>query len=238
MLVGSSPPSASTLSRSAAARSPLAPAAACPSSTGPPASRRPSLGRDGRRSLLRSPRTPCSSTRLPSPRPGGRALFPVVRDPTRRGEFGILPDGRQVLFDDNTTPTDAFLWAAERTKGPDVQFNHVWSAPADPDAYTALWNLCCTPAFLAKASDTHRSTVAALRYRSWELYGHVPTGQPNPLRPEGYDIIRWAPAPAAVTNLEAVLRERMRAAPNHRATLVARRLGWAYSNGPDATLRP
>ncbi len=75
----------------------------------------------------------------------GRAVFPIVRDPMRRGQIGELPGGQTVLFDDNSTPTDVFLWAANRVKGPDVQFNHVWSKPSDPSSYTALWNVCCTP---------------------------------------------------------------------------------------------
>lgn len=167
---------------------------------------------------------------------GGRALFPVVRDPGRRGVFGTLPDSREVLFDDNTTPTDSFLWAARRTKGPDVQFNHVWNASRDPDAYTALWNVCCTPAFLAKTSDTHPETVAALRYRSWELYGYLPQGEAAPKPPLGYEELEWAASPEPVDNLEDELRVRMRAAPSHRATVVAARLGWLFSGGADASL--
>jgi hypothetical protein len=167
---------------------------------------------------------------------GGRAVFPVVRDPARRGQFGRLADGRAVLFDDNTTPTDKFLWAAQRTRGRDVQFNHVWSAPSNPDTYTALWNLCCTPAFLAKTTDTHPQVVAALRYRASQLFGCVPDGEPPPVTPARFDDLRWAVAPLPVTDLEIVFRQRMRAAPNRRATLVAARLAWLYSDGPDSTL--
>lgn len=167
---------------------------------------------------------------------GGRALFPVVRDPTRRGQFGSLPDGRQVLFDDNATPTDAFLWSANRVKGPDVQFNHVWSRPADPDSYTALWNLCCTPAFLAKTSDTHDGVKAALKYRAYQLYGHHPAGEPAPVEPGGFGELRWAVMPEPLRDLEAILRSRLRAARMRRATQVAVRIGWCFSAGPDTTL--
>jgi hypothetical protein len=81
----------------------------------------------------------------------GSALFPIVRSMTKRGTFSEAsgakahPSGRSVYFDDNRTPTDAFLWAAERRRGPDIQYNHIWSYSDDPDAYTALWNLCATP---------------------------------------------------------------------------------------------
>jgi len=166
---------------------------------------------------------------------GSGAVFPVVRDPTRRGQFGELPDGRKVLFDDNATPTDVFLWAANRIKGRDVQFNHVWSRPNDPDSYTALWNLCCTPAFLAKTSDSHPGVVAMLRYRSYDLYGVLPKGVGDPQRPDGYDELTWAPMPPSVDELEAVFRARMRSAPLRRASVVARTIGWTFSTGPDPT---
>ena len=98
---------------------------------------------------------------------GGQAVFPTIRDMLHRGTFDTMADGRHVLRDDNTSPTLAFLWAAGRTKGPDVQYNHVWNDSANPDAYTALWNICATPAFLAKTTDgsNHPDVVAALRGR-------------------------------------------------------------------------
>ena len=46
------------------------------------------------------------------------------------------------MFDDNTAPTDAFLWSADHNKGVDLQFNHVWSLAKDVRYFTALWNLC------------------------------------------------------------------------------------------------
>ena len=167
---------------------------------------------------------------------GSGAVFPVVRDPTRRGQFGELADGRKVLFDDNATPTDVFLWAANRIKGPDLQFNHVWSRPNDPDSYTALWNLCCTPAFLAKTSDSHPGVVAMLRYRSYDLYGRLPAGVGDPPRPDRYEELTWAAMPPSVDDLEAVFRARMRSAPLRRASVVARTIGWVFSMGPDLQL--
>ncbi len=38
----------------------------------------------------------------------GKPLFRTVRDPGQRGSFGTLPDGAEIMFDDNTTPTLAF----------------------------------------------------------------------------------------------------------------------------------
>jgi hypothetical protein len=115
----------------------------------------------------------------------GEALFPTirVRNMSDRGAVTVVND-RRVLLDDNTSPTDAFLWATGIRRGGyrDIQFNHVWNASRDPDAYTALWNLCATPAFLAKTTDgsDYPEVTAALRYRAYELFKALPTGVPIP----------------------------------------------------------
>jgi hypothetical protein len=40
-----------------------------------------------------------------------------------------------------------------------------------PEIYTALWNLCATPAFLAKTADgqNHPKVRVALKYRAFDL---------------------------------------------------------------------
>ncbi len=169
----------------------------------------------------------------------GEALFPIVRDPSRIGVYGELPGGQAVLFDDNTSPTLAFLWSAQRSKGPDVQYNHIWGDSKNAATYTALWNLCATPAFLAKTTDgsNHPEVVRALRYRAFELYGFFPAGESQPVPPEGYESLSWAPAPEQVPKLEVVLRSRLAKAPKSRPAGAARRLGWLFSNWqPDMSL--
>ena len=100
----------------------------------------------------------------------GQAVFASVRRDVRSGErvgsFGDV-DGVRVMLDDNLSPTVAFLWAAGHSRGVDMQYNHIWTASRDRAAYTALWNLCATPAFLAKTTDgnNHPEVVAALRRR-------------------------------------------------------------------------
>lgn len=168
----------------------------------------------------------------------GQAVFPVIRDMTRRGQDSTLPDGRAVLLDDNTTPTLTFRWAAMRAKGRDVQYNHVWTDAKNPDLYTALWNLCATPAFLAKTTDgkNHPEVRAALQYRAYELYGAHPPGQPPP-RPPDFDGLRWAPMPDPVPDLEATVRAQLMAAGKSPPARAARTIGWLFSDGrPDPSI--
>ena len=134
----------------------------------------------------------------------GKALFRLVRDASRRGVIDTLPSGEQVMFDDNQGPTLAFLWSAQRSKGPDVQYNHVWGDPRNVATYTALWNMCATPAFLAKTTDgsNHPEVVNLLRYRALDIFGHLPGAEAAPERPEGYENLEWPEPPEPVANIE------------------------------------
>ena len=168
----------------------------------------------------------------------GEALFPVARDAARRGKIELL-GGRSIMWDDNTSPTRAFLWAAQRKRGPDVQFNHIYKGTNDPDLYTALWNICVTPAFLAKLTDVkrHESVRSALKRRSFDLYGHLPSGEPEPDPPEGYDSLEWCEHPPPVADLRSVLRERLERSHRSRQAEACRKIGWYFSCWkPDHTL--
>ncbi|MCP4224862.1 MAG: hypothetical protein GY773_16115, partial [Actinomycetia bacterium] len=157
----------------------------------------------------------------------------------RRGEIVEVEGGHRLLFDDNTSPVLTFCWAAQRKKGPDIQFNHVYGDSRNPSLYTALWNLCVTPAFLAKTTDgtNHPEVIAALRRRSFDLFGSRPQGEPEPEKPAGYDELVWADSPPPVANLESILRARLRAASKSRPAIAAREIGWLYSGWrPDATV--
>lgn len=179
----------------------------------------------------------------------GEALFPVTRtkETARRGCIIERPDGGLVLLDDNRSPTDAFLWAAQQRRGPDVQFNHLFKVAtesdmysADPAIYTALWNICVTPAFLAKLTDVqrHAHVLAALQRRSFDLYGYLPAGQSAPEPPNDYDSLKWRGHPPAVADLERALREQLHRAPRSRPAKACREIGWYFSGWePDKTLR-
>jgi hypothetical protein len=169
---------------------------------------------------------------------GGQPLFPVIRDPNRRGELTVIGE-RKFYFDDNTSPTLSFLWSAGRRKGPDNQYNHVFGDPRNPDTYTALWNICVTPAFLAKTTDgsNHPEVRAALRFRVVDLYGFWPKGEVSPQKPDGYDTLTWADPPASIPDLEAELRLRMRANSRSQPARAARDVGWLFSDWqPDPTI--
>lgn len=172
---------------------------------------------------------------------GGQPLFRVIRDQPRRGQTAVIDDldddSVEVMCCDNHTPTVAFLWAAGRSRGTDVQFNHVWSDSKNWRHYTALWNLCATPAFLAKLTDGTRrpETVSALKYRAWDLY-QCSVGEP-PAKPAGYDDLEWLDPIEPVPNLEAELRQRLNESPKSRAAVSARTLGWVFSDWkPDPTV--
>lgn len=171
-----------------------------------------------------------------------RGVFRTVRrDPRLNeqvGSFGDL-DGLPVMFDDNLSPIAAFTWAAGHGRGVDMQFNHIWPSSRDPGSYTALWNLCATPAFLAKTTDgnNHPEVIAALRRRAFDLYRVFPPGRQEPEAPDGYDSLEWAPFPDPIDDLERAYRSAMATKPKDRVVLSVRRLGWVFSSyAPDATI--
>lgn len=156
-----------------------------------------------------------------------KPMFPVIRNKELRATTTVLDSGAEVMYDDNYTPTKAFVWAAGWTGKPkDLQFNHVVADSADPRSYTALWNLCVTPTFLAKPTDGHPDVKAALRYRSHELYGS-PTFLEPPVKPEGYDDLAWGPVTVPIDDLATVMRQRL-AKTKERRMLQIRRIGWLF----------
>lgn len=172
----------------------------------------------------------------------GEPLFPVIRlrNMSERGNIATHA-GRRVLLDDNTAPTSAFLWAAGLKRGGyrDTQFNHVWNASRDVGAYTALWNVCATPAFLAKTTDgsNHPQVIAALRYHAYKQFGMLPADTTPPPEPTGYAELRWAESTPRIADLEASVRERLRRSPKSRTAKACREIGWLFSGwDPDPSI--
>lgn len=142
-----------------------------------------------------------------------------------------------VMWDDNRSPAVAFEWAHGIRERPDVQVNHVWPRSQDVTVYTALANLCLTPAFLSKLTDTDVTIRGLLRYRAFDLFGYSHHDEPQPLKPDGYDRVIWAEPLPPVDNLEAALRNAMRTKPKDRVVVCARQLGWLFSGfKPDSAL--
>jgi len=172
----------------------------------------------------------------------GHNLFRIVRGPIpQRGQIVDYRDGGQVLLDDNTGPTDAFLWAngVRRGQYSDVQFCHIWQAADDVQAYTNLANICVLPAFLAKLSDTHPRIVLMLRWRAEQLYGWRPSTASSVPHDPTFEHLEWAAPLKPNDALEETLRTEMATKPRSRTTTSCREIGWVFSDWrPDFRLSP
>lgn len=170
--------------------------------------------------------------------PGSGALFPVVRDFSRRRTTGEIA-GRRVGFDDNEAAHAAFTWCNPgMPRWRDIQLNHIWSRSSDPGAFTAPANLCATPSFLSKLTDHDPAISGLLQRRAFELYGWLPDGEPEPVAPTGYDKLIWSAPLDPVPDLESTLRRRLAAQRRSTASQVAREIGWAFSHDqPDPSLQ-
>lgn len=163
---------------------------------------------------------------------GANAIFPIIRNFKRRGEVDVL-DGALVGFDDNTSPTEAFSWANGLTRRPrDLQFNHVYSRSADPACYTNLANLCVSPSFLAKLTDTDDDIQALLRYRSFDLYGWHPETEQQPDKPRAYDDLIWADPMPGKGNIRQTLEAQVQNRDN-RTTRILAKTGWLFGKTKD-----
>ena len=169
----------------------------------------------------------------------GRAVFRIVRGPIlQRGQIVPLGDGKPVLLDDNTGPTDTFIWANQFRRGTynDVQFCHIWPQSGDPEAYTSLANICMLPAFLAKLSDTHPAIMTLLRQRSVDLYGRQPYIESAETSGVAH-YLEWAPCLPPNPAVEATMRAELTTKAKSRTTISARLIGWLFSGWePDASL--
>lgn len=156
---------------------------------------------------------------------GNRPVIPVIRNGARRGEI-IEIDGRRVGLDDNKAPTDVFMWCNGWKRRPrDIQFNHVYTDSQDPESYACLANLCITPSFLAKLTDTNPQVRDVLRYRVWDIYGWHPRRAEEPREPNGYRNLKWAPFLPPVDDVRSLLEQTMAHRKADRTTRMASQLG-------------
>jgi hypothetical protein len=163
----------------------------------------------------------------------GMNLFPVIRGAPKGGQR-IAPNGQPVMLDDNQTPTAVFVWANSLWDpiARDAQFNHLIQGAKDVRLYTSLANICVTPAFLSRATDskTCHDIQQVLRYRAQMLYGECCVCASTE-EPQGYRALEWAPAgnyePGTI---EKQFRRMMKKSPGLRATRAAREIGWYFSD--------
>jgi hypothetical protein len=156
---------------------------------------------------------------------GCRPVIRVIRNLAGRGQVAER-EGVKVGLDDNKAPTDVFLWCNSILRRPsDVQFNHVYARSWDPESYACLANLCMTPSFLSKLTDTDVEVRAALQYRAWDLYGWRPSDEKPPLKPEGYAALSWAPCLEPIKDVKATFYLFAQKRPRDRTTLLAKAVG-------------
>lgn len=154
-------------------------------------------------------------------------IFRIVRDFKNRGKI-LNYDGTMLMACDNTGPQHAFEWSNGGIKKTDIQINHIYTDSMNVKSYTSLANLCGTPAFLAKLTDTDEEIKNLLMYRSFELYGYHSGNKPT--KPDSYQNYVWhefLPGPA---NLEKFLLQRISECPKSRTAVSVKELGW-YFNG-------
>lgn len=159
---------------------------------------------------------------------GCQPVIRVIRHAAKRGSV-LEVDGKLVGLDDNKAPTDIFLWCNGIVRRPrDIQFNHVYADSQDPESYGCLANLCITPSFLAKLTDTNPTVKALLQYRAFDLYGWHPGRLTPPPMPEAYNHLTWAPCLPPVEDPKRTFLAFMSRRPKDRTTLFAARLGTVF----------
>lgn len=154
-------------------------------------------------------------------------IFRVIRDLSRRGKIVDWNDGKKVMCCDNEGPNRAFVWSNGDFKYSDVQFNHIYSDSKNVEVYTSIANICVTPAFLAKLTDTDEETKALLMYRAFDLYGFCIGTQP--IKPKNYDSLKWKEYLSPVGNLEKYLLKRLNECKLSRSARSASEIGWYFS---------
>ncbi len=161
-------------------------------------------------------------------------LFSIIRDFPNRGKI-LIQDEEKVMCCDNTGPQHAIEWSLGGMKKTDVQINHIYSESKNVVYYTSLANLCATPTFIAKLTDTDHEIKNLLKYRVYDLYNFFIEQRPE--KPVQYDQLNWMPFESPIENLEDFLRSRMKSCPKSRTTKSAREIGWYFSNfQPDPSL--
>lgn len=162
-------------------------------------------------------------------------LFRIVRR-KEFSEIGTWDEETRVMRDDNSGAIDAFRWSNVTPRFRNSQYNHIWSNSQDPLLYTCLANICVTPAFVSKLTDTNTKIREILRYRALDLYDFWPSIEPR-VKPEGYDNLIWAETLPRVADVEQTIRDKFKRLRSNRTLRCAKEIGWLFSDfHPDPTL--
>jgi hypothetical protein len=151
------------------------------------------------------------------------AAFPTVRNSERR-ITALENNGIVVgMYDDNTTPRWAMLWAhgipgVAFPKGR-WTFAHVWPSKGDSNAYTHLANLAMIPECFGSLTDKNGPLTGFLRWHAKSVYGWLPSNVSEPEKPEGYDEIRWNYFPQ-FDDPKGFIRKRLEAARCKRSAIL------------------
>ena len=125
----------------------------------------------------------------------GRAVFPTSRARKQHPRLqNILENEKPIgMYDDNTTPTWAILWAHGLRGGSRTgwEFAHVWNVSDDIDSYTHLANLAMIPECFASLTDKTGPLTRYLKWHAWTIYGWKPGHAVPPEAPEDYGKILW-----------------------------------------------
>jgi len=124
-----------------------------------------------------------------------RAIFPTVRARNGRPRFSkVTLNGNEVgMYDDNTTPTWALLWAhgisgCNRTGW---TFAHVWTAADDINAYTHLANMAMIRECFGSLTDKDGPLTSYLQWHAFSVYKWKPENAETPVKPSDFEKIKW-----------------------------------------------
>lgn len=125
----------------------------------------------------------------------GCAVFPTVRARKGHKRGGRIDGGKgEGMYDDNTTPRWAMLWAhgIPITHHPSKwTFAHVWESADDIDTYCHLANIIIVPEPFAGLTDKNGPLTGYLRWHAWSVYRWKPAHAVVPEKPADFDEINW-----------------------------------------------
>lgn len=139
--------------------------------------------------------------------------YPNVRRYKRGERKGDMVGN--VRLDDNTYGNYAIDGAVGRAT-PGLEASHVWPLTTYDERYhTCIANIVLLPASIAGLSDKHPGVIAALKYRSFELFDWYPVdiagvSQQKPERPDCYPAVWRKPEPMTPAIAEAIRRRKPR----------------------------